>query len=75
MKKIVGACLATDFRERVANDFVGKEGCSNVYNLFNSMHRGFLQFYLMRNTIMERITPAQAALCKEGLKQNCVACQ
>ncbi len=74
MKKIVGACLATDFRQRVAKDFIGVEGCGNAYVLMNSMHRGFMEFYFWRNSVTERISAEQASLCKEGLKQDCIAC-
>jgi hypothetical protein len=74
MKKIVGACLATDFRQRIVKQFVGAEGCPVTNCLLNGVPHGFMQFYLMRNTIMGRINPAQEALCREGLKQDCIAC-
>lgn len=74
MKKIVGACLAANFRARIGKDFAGAEGCTVANCQLNSMHHGFMQFYLMRNTVMGRINPVQEALCREGLKQDCIAC-
>ncbi|MBI4321844.1 MAG: DUF2889 domain-containing protein [Chloroflexi bacterium] len=74
MKRIVGACLATDFRSRLARDFIGTlDGCGNVFALMNSMFRGFLQHYLSRNTVKGRLTPEQDALCRAGLVQDCLA--
>jgi hypothetical protein len=74
MKKMIGVCLAADYRQRVRESFVGMEGCGNAYSTLNTMHRGFLQFYLWRNTVLGRISPEQQALCREGLKQDCIAC-
>jgi len=74
MKKIVGSCLATDFRQRIGKDFGGVEGCGVANTLLHGTPHGFMQFYLMRNTILGRIKPAQEALYREGLKQDCIAC-
>jgi hypothetical protein len=74
IKKIVGACLATDFRQRIGKDFAGAEGCGVANCLLNGVPHGFMQFYLMRNSIVAKIKPAQEALCREGLKQDCIAC-
>jgi len=74
IKKIVGACLATDFKQRVRRDLLGLEGCGNVYVLLNTLYHPFIQFYLSRNTIMGKMTPEQKVLSVEGLRQDCIAC-
>ena len=74
IKKMNAACLAVDFRQKAAQHFVGMQGCGNIYVMLSAIYHGFLQFYLWRNTAMGRITPEQAALCKKGLQENCIAC-
>jgi hypothetical protein len=73
MQKIVGACFATDFREKVYTGFTGAEGCGNIYVLLNSINRGFIEFFLWRNTVMGRLTPEHSCLCADGLRRDCIA--
>ena len=74
MEKIVGTNLFTDFREKLAKNFLGPEGCPNVMNLIGIAAPALLFSYFPNLINRGKIKPEEWwEMVHTKLKGNCIA--
>ena len=76
MGELVGACLFTDYSERIRRLFLGPSGCPNVLNLLVNSAPAMIYFYFPDQIKKGKMKPEEWwKMCATSLSNACLAHQ